>query len=99
MTTACSTWPKIYLQRVMQALRPQLLAGVPIVVLEPSCASVFRDELPNLFPDDPLAQKLKQQTLLLSEFLEQKAGNRSASATQAQSAGAGPLPSQVRAQV
>jgi Fe-S oxidoreductase len=45
-------------------------------VLEPSCASVFRDELPNLFPDDPLAQKLKEQTLLLSEFLEQKAGNR-----------------------
>ena len=66
---------KTYLQRVMQALRPQLLAGVPIVVLEPSCASVFRDELPNLFPDDPLAQKLKEQTLLLSEFLEQKAGN------------------------
>ncbi|HEY2235178.1 MAG TPA: FAD-binding oxidoreductase, partial [Candidatus Angelobacter sp.] len=46
------------------------------VVLEPSCASVFRDELPNLFPDDPLAQKLKEQTLLLSEFLEQKVGNR-----------------------
>ncbi|MFL6314214.1 MAG: FAD-binding and (Fe-S)-binding domain-containing protein [Terriglobales bacterium] len=67
---------KIYLQRVMLALKPQLLAGVPIVVLEPSCASVFRDELPNLFPDDPLAQKLKEQTLLLSEFLEQKVGNR-----------------------
>jgi len=66
---------KTYLRRVMNALRPQLLAGVPIVVLEPSCASVFRDELPNLFPDDPLAQKLKDQTLLLSEFLEQKAGN------------------------
>jgi Fe-S oxidoreductase len=67
---------KTYLQRVMHALRPQLLAGVPIVVLEPSCASVFRDELPNLFPDDPLAAKLKEQTLLLSEFLEQKAANR-----------------------
>jgi Fe-S oxidoreductase len=66
---------KVYLQRVMQALRPQLLAEVPIVVLEPSCASVFRDELPNLFPDDPLAARLKEQTLLLSEFLEQKAGN------------------------
>jgi Fe-S oxidoreductase/FAD/FMN-containing dehydrogenase len=66
---------KIYLQRVMHALRPQLIAGVPVVVLEPSCASVFRDELPNLFPDDPLAAKLKEQTLLLSEFLEQKAGN------------------------
>ena len=66
---------KVYLQRVMQAIRPQLLAEVPIVVLEPSCASVFRDELSNLFPDDPLARKLKEQTLLLSEFLEQKGGN------------------------
>jgi Fe-S oxidoreductase len=66
---------KVYLQRVMQALKPQITAGVPLVVLEPSCASVFRDELPNLFPDDPLAQKLKDQTMLLSEFLEQKAGN------------------------
>src|ERR1051326_5278377 len=47
-------------------------AGVPLVVLEPSCASVFRDELHSLFPDDPLANKLGQQTLLLSEFLEQK---------------------------
>ena len=66
---------KLYLSRVMQALRPQIEAGVPIVVLEPSCASVFRDELKNLFPDDPLADKLKSQTLLLSEFLENKAGN------------------------
>jgi FAD/FMN-containing dehydrogenase/Fe-S oxidoreductase len=66
---------KVYLQRVMQALKPQLVAEVPIVVLEPSCASVFRDELPNLFPDDPLAQKLKSQTLLLSEFLEHRAAN------------------------
>ncbi|HEY4676370.1 MAG TPA: FAD-linked oxidase C-terminal domain-containing protein [Candidatus Angelobacter sp.] len=66
---------KVYLQRVMQALKPEIMAGVPLVVLEPSCASVFRDELPNLFPDDPLAQKLKDQTLLLSEFLEHNAGN------------------------
>jgi FAD/FMN-containing dehydrogenase/Fe-S oxidoreductase len=66
---------KLYLRRVMQALRPQIESGLPIVVLEPSCASVFRDELTNLFPDDPLAQKLKAQTMLLSEFLENKAGN------------------------
>jgi FAD/FMN-containing dehydrogenase/Fe-S oxidoreductase len=64
---------KLYLQRVMKALQPQIEAGVPMVVLEPSCASVFRDELHNLFPDDPLANKLKEQTLLLSEFLEKKA--------------------------
>ncbi|HEX8925533.1 MAG TPA: heterodisulfide reductase-related iron-sulfur binding cluster [Terriglobales bacterium] len=64
---------KRYLRNVMQQLRPQIEAGTPIVVLEPSCASVFRDELHNLFPTDPIAQKLRRQTLLLSEFLEQHA--------------------------
>jgi Fe-S oxidoreductase len=64
---------KLYLQRVMHVLRRQIEAELPIVMLEPSCASVFHDELPNLFPDDPLAKKLKQQTVMLSEFLEKKA--------------------------
>ncbi|WP_184222056.1 FAD-binding and (Fe-S)-binding domain-containing protein [Granulicella aggregans] len=60
---------KEYLLRVLDALAPQLAAGTPIVVLEPSCASVFRDELCNLLPNDPRAKKLREQTLLLSEFL------------------------------
>jgi FAD/FMN-containing dehydrogenase/Fe-S oxidoreductase len=64
---------KVYLRKVMKALQPQIEAGVPLVVLEPSCASVFRDELHSLFPDDPLAKKLREQTLLLSEFLDKKA--------------------------
>ena len=33
---------KEYLRTVLDALEPRLAAGVPIVVLEPSCASVFR---------------------------------------------------------
>jgi Fe-S oxidoreductase len=60
---------KEYLRTVLEVLEPQLAAGVPIVVLEPSCASVFRDELPNLFPDDPRALKLRDNTFLISEFL------------------------------
>jgi FAD/FMN-containing dehydrogenase/Fe-S oxidoreductase len=64
---------KLYLQGILKILQPQIEAGVPMVVLEPSCASVFRDELHNLFPDNLLANKLRAQTLLLSEFLEQKA--------------------------
>jgi FAD/FMN-containing dehydrogenase/Fe-S oxidoreductase len=64
---------KEYLQRVMKVLRPQIDAGTPVVVLEPSCASVFRDELHNLFPNDETAQRLRSQVFLLSEFLEQKA--------------------------
>lgn len=57
------------LRQILEALRPQIRAGIPIVVLEPSCASVFRDELTNLFPNDEDARRLRQQTVLLSEFL------------------------------
>jgi FAD/FMN-containing dehydrogenase/Fe-S oxidoreductase len=65
---------KKYLQRILQVLGPQIDSGFPIVVLEPSCASVFRDELANLFPDDPRADRLRRQTFLLSEFLVKAPG-------------------------
>jgi Fe-S oxidoreductase len=61
------------LKQIMGALQPQLDAGLPIVVLEPSCASVFRDELHNLFPTDESAGRLRKQTFLLSEFLQNRA--------------------------
>jgi FAD/FMN-containing dehydrogenase/Fe-S oxidoreductase len=64
---------KEYLEQVMSVLTKQIVAGIPIVVLEPSCASVFRDELRNLFPHDARAAKLRSQTFLLSEFLERYA--------------------------
>jgi FAD/FMN-containing dehydrogenase/Fe-S oxidoreductase len=64
---------KEYLQRILQVLGPEIDAGLPIVVLEPSCASVFRDELHNLFPADARAARLAKQTFLLSEFLEKQA--------------------------
>jgi FAD/FMN-containing dehydrogenase/Fe-S oxidoreductase len=58
---------------ILDALAPDIEKGTPLVVLEPSCAAVFRDELTNLFPRDPRAQALSRQTLLLSEFLKQRA--------------------------
>ena len=61
------------LRQVLETLRPQIEAGVPLVGLEPSSVAVFRDELVNLFPDDQNARRLSQQSFLLSEFLEQKA--------------------------
>ena len=54
----------------MDELSGPIDAGIPIVVLEPSCASVFRDELRNLFPTDARAIRLSSQTFLLSELLE-----------------------------
>ena len=62
---------KRMLRQILDALRADIEAGTPLIGLEPSCVAVFRDELCNLFPNDPLAQKLKNQTFLLSEFLLQ----------------------------
>src|ERR1700720_1616132 len=61
---------KKYLRRILQFFSRQIDSNVPMVVLEPSCASVFRDELRNLFPADVRADRLRRQTFLLSEFLE-----------------------------
>jgi Fe-S oxidoreductase len=62
---------KVYLQRVLTHLKPHLEAGTPIVGLEPSCVSVFRDELKQLMPADIDAQRLSARVFLLSEFLDQ----------------------------
>jgi Fe-S oxidoreductase len=43
-----------------------------LIGLEPACVSVFRDELLNLFPQDPVAARLAQQTFTLNEFLVQQ---------------------------
>jgi Fe-S oxidoreductase len=58
-----------YLLKVLDKMGPQIDAGMPFVVLEPSCASVFRDELTKLLPANERAQRLANQTFLLSEFL------------------------------
>src|SRR5207302_1560068 len=52
---------KKYLVRIMQLLGAEIDSGLPIVVLEPSCASVFRDELRGLFPREARAARVRQQ--------------------------------------
>jgi len=63
------------LRQVLDTLEPHILAGIPIVGLEPSCVAVFRDELVNFFPHDENARRLKEQAFLLSEFLMKKVEN------------------------
>lgn len=58
---------------ILESMRRSIRDGVPFIVLEPSCCSVFRDELINLFPSDEDAKRLHQQTFTLSEFLNQHA--------------------------
>lgn len=57
------------LREIIESLRPSIRAGIPVVGLEPSCVSVFRDELVELFPHDEDALRLSKSTFLLSEFL------------------------------
>jgi FAD/FMN-containing dehydrogenase/Fe-S oxidoreductase len=63
---------KSYLRRNLEALAPHLAVGTPIVVLEPSCCSVFRDEIHGLFPESAEARLVAESTFTLSEFLEKK---------------------------
>jgi Fe-S oxidoreductase len=67
------TQAKRLLVQILTVLRDDLRAGTPVVFLEPSCASVFRDELTNLLPHDADALRLREQSFLLSEFLQRYA--------------------------
>jgi Fe-S oxidoreductase len=57
------------LRQTLDSLRTQLRSGTYVVGLEPSCVSVFRDELVNMLPDDDDAKRLRDQTVTLGEFV------------------------------
>jgi FAD/FMN-containing dehydrogenase len=61
------------LRRTLDALDAPIREGIPVVVLEPSCAAVFRDELRKLMPDDEHARRLVTQTVTLDELLAKQA--------------------------
>ena len=62
------------LRRSLRVLGPAIAAGTPVVVLEPSCAAVFRDELPNLLAGEDRAEWLSRNTFTLAEFLAKVPG-------------------------
>ena len=62
-----------YLAQVLKRMAPQIDAGLPFVFLEPSCASVFKDELLELFPNDARAKRLSGQAWLFADFLAARA--------------------------
>ncbi|HEY0758655.1 MAG TPA: FAD-binding and (Fe-S)-binding domain-containing protein [Acidisarcina sp.] len=62
-----------YLERILKRFATEIDAGLPFIMLEPSCASVFRDEMVNFFPTGQRARRLRSQTFLLSEFLARHA--------------------------
>jgi FAD/FMN-containing dehydrogenase/Fe-S oxidoreductase len=59
-----------HLEAVFTTLAEPLNDGTPIVVLEPSCFAVFRDESVNLCADRPIAHVLAERTVLFTPFIQ-----------------------------
>jgi FAD/FMN-containing dehydrogenase/Fe-S oxidoreductase len=62
-----------YLTEVLDRMAPHIDAGLPFIFLEPSCASVFKDELQELFPNNARARRLRENIWLLADWLAAKA--------------------------
>ena len=62
-----------YLADVLDHMAPHIDAGRPFIFLEPSCASVFKDELPELFPKDTRATRMRELVWLLADWLAAEA--------------------------
>ncbi len=55
-------------RRLLDAVRPFVSRGIPIIGLEPSCLLTLRDEYRSMLPGDE-TDALAQQAMLLEEFL------------------------------
>jgi Fe-S oxidoreductase len=62
-------------RRLLDAVRPYVARGLPIIGLEPSCLLTLRDEYRSMLPGDE-TEAVARQAMLLEEFLasEQRAG-------------------------
>lgn len=59
-------------ERLLDAARPYVQAGIPLVGLEPSCVHTLTDELPALVPGED-AERLAEEATLLEGFLLRQA--------------------------
>jgi Fe-S oxidoreductase len=57
------------LEETLDALGEAIEARMPIVVLEPSCLSVFHDELGSMLPESEATRCARQQTRTLADLL------------------------------
>jgi FAD/FMN-containing dehydrogenase/Fe-S oxidoreductase len=55
-------------RRMLEAVRPYVARGLPIIGLEPSCLLTLRDEYRSMLPGEE-TEALAQQAMLLEEFL------------------------------
>jgi FAD/FMN-containing dehydrogenase/Fe-S oxidoreductase len=74
VSTGQLTRAKAVMRRTLDRLEPLLAAGLPLVVLEPSCAAALRADLPELLgPGEPRAARLAAAVRTFAEALEQYA--------------------------
>jgi FAD/FMN-containing dehydrogenase/Fe-S oxidoreductase len=59
-----------YLGRLVAGLARFVRQGTEIVVVEPSCAAVFRDELTDMLPFDEDAKRISRLVFTVAEFLD-----------------------------
>lgn len=57
------------LQSIMENLHPHLPINASLVILEPSCLSVFKDELKRMFSHDEKARDLGNRAMTITAFL------------------------------
>ena len=63
-----------WVEDILEKLRPQIQAGIPIVVLEPSCWAVFKNELTDILPPhNEDAIRLQALVYTFGDFLEKRA--------------------------
>ncbi|WP_329392384.1 FAD-binding and (Fe-S)-binding domain-containing protein [Streptomyces sp. NBC_01716] len=63
------------MRRTLDRLAPLLDTGLPVLVLEPSCAAALKTDLPELLADDPRAARLAASVRTFAQTLEECAPN------------------------
>ena len=61
-----------WMTHILNTLNDEIQEDLPFVFLEPSCGSVFQDDMMKLMPGDENAKRLNKNVYLLSDFLEKK---------------------------
>ncbi len=59
-----------WMQNILVTVGDEIQEELPFVFLEPSCGSVFQDDMMKLMPADENAKRLNKNVYLLSDFLE-----------------------------
>ena len=59
-------------EQVMRTLDAWAAQNIPILCLEPSCASALKDDLPDLLDDEALGRRVSAQIFLVDEYLHRQ---------------------------